>query len=91
MTLYKDLTARDLFLRRCTINSSSSTSTSKDTGWEFSGLIRAALKGRIAVLDNIDRISPSALSSLSSLIQDREVNHPLPPLHPPLYIIYHII
>ena len=45
----------------------------KDTVWEYSPLVRAAVMGHIAVLDNIDRISPSSLSTLSSLIQDREV------------------
>jgi hypothetical protein len=40
--------------------------------WEMSPLIRAAISGRIAILDNIDRLPVGALSVLQSLIHERQ-------------------
>ena len=40
----------------------------------MSALVHAALKGEVAVLDNIDRLAPTLLNSLSSLIQSREMH-----------------
>ena len=74
MLLYKDMTSRDLVLRRVTkIKSSSSNITLQDTAWEYSPLIQAAINGNIAVLDNIDRLPHTTLATLCSLLQDREV------------------
>lgn len=76
MLLYKDMTSRDLVLRRVTKSSSSSSSsnvTLQDTAWEYSPLIQAAINGNIAVLDNIDRLPHTTLATLCSLLQDREV------------------
>lgn len=42
--------------------------------WEMSPLIRAAVNGRIAILDNIDRLPVGALSVLQSLIHERQVS-----------------
>lgn len=41
--------------------------------WEISPLIKAAIYGRIAVLDNIDRLPMGALSVLQGLIHERQV------------------
>lgn len=81
--LYSDLSSRDLMLRRVSLENQETHSTEQrgvkgvigpaDTAWEFSPLIRAALEGEIAVLDNIDRLSSSVLEALTSLIEDREI------------------
>lgn len=57
IVLYQDMTARDLVQQRTTLESG-------DTVWTVSPLIQAALDGKIAVLDGIDRIHPSTLSVL---------------------------
>lgn len=66
MTLYKDMSTRDLLQRRVTLEDGS-------TAWEPSALVTAALEGHIAVLDNIDRLPVGTLSVLQRLIHDREV------------------
>ena len=71
MLLYKDMTSRDLLLRRVT--KKNELAAVQDTAWEYSPLIRAAMDGQIAVLDNIDRLPPTTLATLASLIQDRQV------------------
>jgi hypothetical protein len=50
--------------------------------WEMSPLIRAAISGRIAILDNIDRLPVGALSVLQSLIHERQAL--------PLSFIFHV-
>ena len=67
--LHKDMTSRDLLQRR-------NTTSSGDTIWENSGLVQAALYGRIAVLDPIDVLSFGKLASIQRLIFDREMNLP---------------
>lgn len=57
IVLYQDMTSRDLLQQRTTLENG-------DTGWRFSPLVEAAIEGRIAVLDGIDRIHPSTLSIL---------------------------
>lgn len=57
MVLYQDMTARDFVQQRTT------TSTG-DTIWRDSPLIRAAKNGSIAVLDGIHRIHNSTISVL---------------------------
>lgn len=74
MLLYKDMTSRDLTLRRVTKDVKNSNSLVQDTAWEYSPLINAAIHGHLAVLDHIDRLPPTTLSTLASLIQDRQVN-----------------
>ena len=67
MQLFADMSARDLLQRRTTNAKTGSTS------WELSGLMRAALYGRIAVLDGIDQLPPGALSQLQQLFIDGTV------------------
>ncbi|RZC39738.1 von Willebrand factor A domain-containing protein 8 [Asbolus verrucosus] len=66
IVLYQDMTARDLIQQRTTLDNG-------DTVWKLSPLILAALEGKIAVLDGINRIHPSTLSVLHRLVQDREL------------------
>ena len=81
MMLYRDMCSRDLTLHRTTTDTrsaaSSSTTLIHDTQWQHSPLIHAAIHGKLAVLDNIDRLPPTLLSSLASLIQSREVHDSL--------------
>eukprot|EP01125_Pyxidicula_operculata_P011635 TRINITY_DN3812_c2_g1_i1.p1 TRINITY_DN3812_c2_g1~~TRINITY_DN3812_c2_g1_i1.p1 ORF type:complete len:1438 (+),score=279.24 TRINITY_DN3812_c2_g1_i1:547-4314(+) len=67
--LYKDINYREMLQRRV-------TNKDGDTLWENSNLVNAAIHGRLAILDNIDRLSKDALSSLQSLIIDNEVTLP---------------
>ncbi|EGF84196.1 hypothetical protein BATDEDRAFT_84927 [Batrachochytrium dendrobatidis JAM81] len=67
--LYKDFFSRDLLQRRNTLSSG-------DTVWENSGLIEAALNGRIAILDQIDALAFGTLASIQRLIVDRELSLP---------------
>ncbi|XP_056637109.1 von Willebrand factor A domain-containing protein 8 isoform X2 [Diorhabda sublineata] len=66
IVLYQDMTSRDLIQQRTTLENG-------DTIWKFSPLVDAALEGRIAVLDGIDRIHPSTLTVLHRLVHDREM------------------
>lgn len=66
IVLYQDMTSRDLIQQRTTLDNG-------DTMWKFSPLIEAALEGKIAVLDGINRIHPSTLTVLHRLVQDREL------------------
>ncbi|KAJ3641595.1 hypothetical protein Zmor_028095 [Zophobas morio] len=66
IVLYQDMTARDLVQQRTTLDNG-------DTVWQLSPLVLAALEGKIAVLDGINRIHPSTLSVLHRLVQDREL------------------
>ncbi|CAH0553600.1 unnamed protein product [Brassicogethes aeneus] len=66
IVLYQDMTSRDLIQQRTTLDNG-------DTVWTFSPLINAALEGKIAVLDGINRIHPSTLSVLHRLVHDREL------------------
>ncbi len=63
--LYKDVSSRQLLQRRSTLSNG-------DTIWEDSALVRAALKGRLAVLDGIEQMVPGTLATLQDLITDRE-------------------
>ena len=67
MSLYKDMTARDLLQRRV-------TDSNGNTNWAPSPLVTAALHGRVAILDGVDRISSDTLASLQRLVQDRAVD-----------------
>nr|CAI5818607.1 unnamed protein product [Callosobruchus analis] len=59
IVLYQDMTSRDLLQQRTTLDNG-------DTVWQFSSLVIAALEGKIAVLDGINRIHPSTLTVLHS-------------------------
>ena len=61
---YKDMTSRDLLQRR-------RTDDVGNTRWHTSPLAAAALDGKIAVLDGVNRLTNDALSVISSLVKDR--------------------
>jgi energy-coupling factor transporter ATP-binding protein EcfA2 len=63
MHLYRDMTSRDLLLRRVSLEDGS-------TGWEPSLLVQAALSGHCIILDGLHQLQSDTLSSLSSLLQD---------------------
>nr|CAI5818605.1 unnamed protein product [Callosobruchus analis] len=66
IVLYQDMTSRDLLQQRTTLDNG-------DTVWQFSSLVIAALEGKIAVLDGINRIHPSTLTVLHRLVHNREL------------------
>lgn len=61
---YKDMTSRDLLQRR-------RTDDAGNTRWQMSPLAAAALEGKLAVLDGVNRLTSDALSVISSLVKDR--------------------
>ncbi|KAJ3386110.1 von Willebrand factor A domain-containing protein 8, partial [Entophlyctis sp. JEL0112] len=67
--LYKDMSARDLLQRR-------STNLKGDTVWENSALVKAAIEGSIAVLDQIEVAADGVIASIQSLVMDREITLP---------------
>ncbi|XP_020295442.1 von Willebrand factor A domain-containing protein 8 isoform X2 [Pseudomyrmex gracilis] len=66
IVLYQDMTSRDLIQQR-------TTSLNGDTVWRNSPLVDAALHGKLAVLDGINRIHSSTLAILHRLVHDREL------------------
>lgn len=66
VVLYQDITSRDLIQQRNTLPNG-------DTIWNNSPLIQAALEGKLAILDGIDRVHPSILSVIHSLVHDRDI------------------
>ncbi|XP_014486715.1 PREDICTED: von Willebrand factor A domain-containing protein 8 [Dinoponera quadriceps] len=66
IVLYQDMTSRDLIQQR-------TTSSNGDTIWRDSPLVDAALRGKLAVLDGINRIHSSTLAILHRLVHDREL------------------
>ncbi|XP_060525989.1 von Willebrand factor A domain-containing protein 8 isoform X2 [Cylas formicarius] len=66
IVLYQDMTARDLIQQRTTLDNG-------DTVWTFAPLVKAALEGKLAILDGIHRIHPSTFSVLHRLVHDREL------------------
>ncbi|XP_011645711.1 von Willebrand factor A domain-containing protein 8 [Pogonomyrmex barbatus] len=66
IVLYQDMTSRDLIQQR-------TTSLNGDTIWRDSPLVDAALHGKLAVLDGINRIHSSTLAILHRLVHDREL------------------
>ncbi|XP_072440906.1 von Willebrand factor A domain-containing protein 8 isoform X2 [Chiloscyllium punctatum] len=66
ITLYQDMTARDLLQQRYTLPNS-------DTAWRHAPLVTAALEGKLVVLDGIHRVNPGTLAVLQRLIHDREL------------------
>ncbi|CAL7944841.1 unnamed protein product [Xylocopa violacea] len=66
VVLYQDMTSRDLIQQRTTLPNG-------DTVWKNSPLVDAALHGKLAVLDGINRIDPSTLSIVHRLVHDREL------------------
>ncbi|XP_027851720.2 von Willebrand factor A domain-containing protein 8 [Aphis gossypii] len=66
VSLYQDLTARDLIQQRTTLPNG-------DTVWKYSPLVVAAIEGKLAVLDGLHRLHSSTLSVLHRLVQDRDL------------------
>ncbi|XP_011166750.2 von Willebrand factor A domain-containing protein 8 isoform X1 [Solenopsis invicta] len=66
IVLYQDMTSRDLIQQR-------TTSLNGDTVWRDSPLVDAALHGKLAVLDGINRIHSSTLAILHRLVHNREL------------------
>ncbi|XP_069745676.1 von Willebrand factor A domain-containing protein 8 isoform X2 [Narcine bancroftii] len=66
ITLYQDMTARDLLQQRYTLRNG-------DTAWRPAPLVTAALDGKLVVLDGIHRVNPGTLAILQRLIHDREL------------------
>ena len=58
--LYWDMTARDLCQQRVTLPNG-------DTSWRLTPLVDAALKGRLAVLDGVNRLDMGTLAVLQRL------------------------
>ncbi len=63
MHLYRDMTSRDLLLRRVSREDGS-------TAWEPSLLVQAAIAGHCIILDGLHQLQSDTLSSLSSLLLD---------------------
>merc|ERR1719203_927059 len=62
---YQDMVSRDLLQRRTTDNFGNTT-------WQNSPLLRAAIRGEVAVLDGVHRLEKGILySSLGRLLHDR--------------------
>ena len=68
-SLYKDMTARDLLLSR-------GTDELGNTLWRKTPLTRAVENGTLVILDGIDKLSPDTLSSISRLLEQKEVDLP---------------
>ncbi|KAJ3102237.1 hypothetical protein HDU97_000673 [Phlyctochytrium planicorne] len=64
--LYRDMTARDLLQRR-------GTRADGSTYWQNSGLVDAALTGRLAILDGVQWLGPGTIAAIQRLVQDREI------------------
>jgi MoxR-like ATPase len=69
LQLFKDMSARDLLLRR-------TTDAKGNTMWGPSPLLVAAIGGDIAVLDGIHRIDGDVLASVHALVTDRQLHLP---------------
>ena len=65
--MYKEMTSRDLLLRRAT------DPLTGETTWEETPLLQAARRGDICILDGIEKLQPDVLSSIQSLASDREL------------------
>lgn len=63
--LYRDLTSSDLLQRR-------TLDESGNTGWAESPVVTAARAGDLCILDGLHQLRPDGLTTLSSLILDRE-------------------
>lgn len=64
--LYQDMTSRDLLQQRTTLPNG-------DTIWRYSPLVKAAMEGKLAVLDGIHRINPGTIAVVHRLVHDREL------------------
>ena len=67
ITLYKDMSARELIQSR-------NTKPNGDTEWMDSSLVKAARNGWTVSLDGLHRLHSSTMSILHQLVHDRELN-----------------
>jgi von Willebrand factor A domain-containing protein 8 len=67
ITLYKDMSARELIQSR-------NTKANGDTEWMDSSLVKAARNGWTIVLDGLHRLHLSTMSILHRLVHDRELH-----------------
>ena len=65
-----EMTSQHLLQRRSTDPSTG------ETVWEDSPILRAARRGDLCVLDGIEKLRPDVLSSIQSLIVDRDIQLP---------------
>lgn len=68
-SLYKDMISRDLLVTR-------GTDEDGNTIWRKTPLTRAAENGTLVILDGIDKLSADTLSSISRLLEHKEVDLP---------------
>jgi MoxR-like ATPase len=68
-SLFKDQTSRDLLLTR-------GTDEQGNTMWRKTPLTRAVENGTMVILDGIDKLSPDTLSSITRLLEQRQVDLP---------------
>jgi MoxR-like ATPase len=71
VAVYRDMSARDLLLRRSVEGSSGEGGGGRTTVWVRSPLVTAALHGHLAVLDGVEQLAPGTLASLQALLSDR--------------------
>lgn len=64
--LHKDMTSRDLLMRRM-------TNQAGETTWGDSPLVQAARSGQICILDGVEKLNSDTLATLKSLMIDREI------------------
>ena len=67
--LYKDISWRELLQQRY-------TDSNGNTKWSSAPLVKAAVEGKICVLDGVDQLHHGVLSALQSLVQDRILDLP---------------
>lgn len=68
-SLFKDMTSRDLLLTR-------GTDEQGNTMWRKTPLTRAVENGSMVILDGIDKLAPDTLTSISRLLEQRQVDLP---------------
>ncbi|KAJ9470157.1 hypothetical protein DIPPA_32734 [Diplonema papillatum] len=66
MSLYADMSARDLLQKR-------TTGPKGETTWQITPLVSAAETGNLALLDGLHRLSPGTFNALCRLLEDREL------------------
>ena len=82
VSLYKDMSSRDLVLRRRILDDSEVDASAAggqkggDTTWELSPLLQSALDGHLCILDGIEKISPDSLLTIQGLLADKEIHLP---------------
>jgi len=68
--LYREMSGRDLLQRRAT------DPTTGETRWEDSALVKAACHGDLCILDGVERLASDTVTTLHSLMTEREISLP---------------